>query len=145
MAHLECLWCGRELTEEEFNRGDLCSACEQVSTGIPDLSEEQLNKLPFGVIQVNREGIILSYNEAEHRLSGLYDTDIVGHNFFTEIAPCADVQEFKGRFDDFLNSSELSVRFDFTYRFNRRDIEVQITFLRVNHELAFVLSRRVSV
>jgi photoactive yellow protein len=136
-----CLWCDKGLTEEEAERSNLCSDCQQVSTGIPGLSSEQLDKLPFGVIQLNKRGEIVSFNSAEQRLSRRTE-DVTGKNFFSEIAPCADVKEFRGRFDAFLNGNNLSELFNFTYHFRDYTVEVQITFLRVNEQLAFVLSKR---
>lgn len=137
-----CLWCDKELTKEESKRGDLCLACEQVSSGIPELSEETLDKLPFGVIHLSRDGTILAFNNAESRLSGLASKKVIGRNFFNEIAPCADVQEFRQRFSEFLDGENLSAHFTYTYQFRPKPTTVQITFLRVNQQLAFVLSKR---
>jgi photoactive yellow protein len=137
------LWCDRELTEEEFKLSNLCDECEKVSEGIPGMSKEQLDTLPFGVVHLDRDGKVLAFNHAEKRLSGLPEREYIGRNFFTEIAPCSDVQDFKGRFTEFLNGNHLSERFDFAYRFRAYTVDVQITFLRVNQQMAFVLSRRV--
>jgi photoactive yellow protein len=136
---MNCLWCNKEL--EETKRSNLCSDCQYVSTGTPGLSQEELDTLPFGVIQLNRRGEIISFNEAERRLSRR-STDVVGKNFFTDIAPCADVQEYKGRFENFLDGDDLSETFNYTYYFGSYAVEVQLTFLRVNREIAFVLSKR---
>jgi photoactive yellow protein len=92
-----CLWCGKGITT-----GYLCSECEQVSTGIPGLSREELDNLPFGVIELNKSGEIISFNHAEERLSLRSKEGVIGKNFFTDVAPCADVKDYHGRFDDFL-------------------------------------------
>lgn len=142
MQRPDCLWCDKKLTEEEAERGNLCCACQQITTGIPGLSIDALNKLPFGVIHLNRDGTILSFNEAEERSSGRTKDNMIGRNFF-EVAPCADIKEFRGRFEEFLNSSNLSEQFDFVYYFKSRAVAVLITFLKVTEQLAFVLSTRV--
>ena len=142
MQNPGCLWCDKELAEEEAKRSNLCADCQQVSTGIPGLSSEQLDKLPFGVIQINKSGQIVSFNSVEQRLARRSGEDVTGKNFFSEIAPCADVKEFRGRFDEFLNGNNLSELFHFTYHFRDCTVDVQITFLRVNEQLAFVLSKR---
>lgn len=137
-----CLWCNRELQAEEIRHGNLCFGCERVSTGIPGLASEYLDTLPFGVIQLNRKGDIISFNKAEEGLSGQDRDSVIGRNFFKEVAPCADVKDFHGRFDGFLNGDGLAEVFDYTYYFGPRAVDVQITFLRVNQQLAFVLSKR---
>lgn len=143
MAVLACIWCTKELTKDESERGCLCSTCDQVATGVPGLSDEQLDRLPFGVIELDRCGTIISYNQTEERLSGLPKARIVGRNFF-KVAPCADVKEFRGRFEAFLDGDNLSELFDFKYYFGTYVVDVQLTFLRVNKQVAFVLSRRMS-
>jgi photoactive yellow protein len=136
-AAMNCVWCGKE------TKVYLCSECEQVSTGIPGLSKEELDKLPFGVIELNRDGVIISFNQAEEGLSRRSKVDAIGRNFFTEVAPCADVQDFRGRFDEFLTKDSLSENFDYVYYFGSRAVAVMITFLRVNQQIALVLSKRV--
>jgi photoactive yellow protein len=138
------LWCEKELPHIEIERGNLCSECDQISTGVPELMGDQLDHLPFGVIQINQNGDIITFNQAERMLSGQSQDDVVGRNFFTEIAPCSDVQEFRGRFKEFLNGTNLSERFDYAYYFGGQAVNVQITFLRVNRQLAFVLSKRMT-
>ncbi|MDT5061474.1 MAG: hypothetical protein QOH63_1933 [Acidobacteriota bacterium] len=139
---MTCLWCNKELKVGEFERGNLCSECEQVSTGIPNLSSEQLDLLPFGLIELDKTGTIVAFNESEERLSLRSKDEVIGKNFFADVAPCADVQDYKGRFDEFLRGSKLSEQFDYIYYFGARAVKVQLTFLRVNQRLALVLSKR---
>jgi photoactive yellow protein len=139
-----CLWGGEELTEEESARGNLCSRCWQVATGIPGLSSEALDSLPFGVIELNRSGEVIKFNCAEETLSGRSRNDVIGRNFFSEIAPCSDVKEFRGRFEEFLDTSKRAAQFDFVYYFDTGTVAVMITFFRINQELALVLSTRVN-
>ena len=143
MQRPDCLWCSRELAEEEYARGNLCAGCMQVTTGVPSLSIRTLDKLPFGVIHLNRHGEIIAFNEAEERFSGHSRESVVGRNFF-DVAPCADVKEFRGRFLDFLDGTSLAESFDYTYYFSGRAVAVTLTFLRANQQLGFVLSSRKS-
>ena len=68
---------------------------------IEDLSHlppELLDALPFGAIQLSGDGTITAYNRGESALSGLAPKDVIGKNFFRDVAPCTAVQEFGGRF-----------------------------------------------
>jgi photoactive yellow protein len=57
---------------------------------------ERLDALPFGLIRLARDGTIRAYNAAEEQLSGRRRADVVGRNFFREVAPCTAVAEFEG-------------------------------------------------
>ena|ERR1043165_5089989 len=134
-----CLWCDKDLTLDDLI---LCFDCDRVSTGMPREAVELLDYLPFGAIEVNRAGEVLAFNESEESLSGLLRTEVIGRNFFTDIAPCANVKDFRGRFESFLQGIQLSERFEYTYNFPDGVEEVRITFLRVNRECALILSKR---
>lgn len=62
------------------------------------ITPEELDKLPYGVIQLNLLGEVIAFNAAEERASGFSRNRVVGRNFFTEIAPCTNVQDFLGPF-----------------------------------------------
>jgi photoactive yellow protein len=49
-----------------------------------------LDMLPFGVIGMGLDGIVINYNIAESRLSGLTPGNVVGRHFFSAVAPCTN-------------------------------------------------------
>lgn len=110
--------------------------------GIPDLSPEQLDKLPFGVIIVDKEGKISSYNQAEEQLSGRRQDDVIGKNFFIEVAPCTRVQEFQGRFQQLIESDRPVARFNFVFRFKQGNVAVGIMMVRLDEERAAITVKK---
>ena len=64
----------------DFDAPDLAARIER-------LSESQIDRLPFGVVRLDAEGVILLYSATEARQSG-YGSQPVGLNFF-EIANCS--------------------------------------------------------
>ena len=64
---------------------------------VQDLTEQELEKLPFGAIQLDTAGRILPFNGFESQISGVSKEQAVGKLFFTEIAPCTNVKESCGR------------------------------------------------
>lgn len=90
---------------------------EPVLQHVDDLDERGLDALPFGVIQLATDGTVLQYNRYEENLAGRSARDVVGRSFFTEVAPCTDVQEFAGRFRSGVASGRLHSTFDFTFAF----------------------------
>jgi photoactive yellow protein len=94
---------------------------------IDALSNAQLDALPFGAIQLDRDGQILQFNEYEANLSNRRAPDTVGRNFFRDVAPCTNVREFYGRFQEGVSSGELNVSFDYRFEFRMAPRNVRVT------------------
>lgn len=72
----------------DFDAPDLAEAIEQ-------LSQYDLDQLPFGVILIDGAGTVLFYSETERRQSG-YGGRPLGRNMF-KVSPCFDSDGFRGR------------------------------------------------
>jgi photoactive yellow protein len=85
------------------------------------MTPEQLDALPFGVVTVDTRGKVVGYNDTESRMVGLPRTAVVGRNFFSEVAPCARVRDFEGRFRNFSEGrSRLALEtFEFVFHFSK--------------------------
>lgn len=94
---------------------------------VEGLSSEELDSLPFGVIRVDREGVVHAYNAAEAELADRSPRDVMGKNFFTEVAPCANVQEFAGRFRDGIARGRVHDTFPYRFTFEKGPVHVMIT------------------
>lgn len=91
------------------------------------LSPEQSDALPYGLIVLDPEGVVVGYNQAESRLSGLARQAVIGRNFFRDIAPCTRVQSFSGLYADMVKAREPhTAQFDFLFRFRHGDQRVFI-------------------
>lgn len=97
-----------------------------------DLSDEQIDALPFGYVALDSAGTILRYNRWEADLARLDASSQIGRNFFREVAPCTQVREFEGVFRDFatteINLPPLS--FDFEFKFRHGIQQVRIGLIR---------------
>jgi photoactive yellow protein len=102
----------------DFNEPLLAKAVER-------LSQEEVNDLPFGAIRLDREGTVTFYSEAERRLSG-YRKDVVGREFFTEIAPCMNNPNFLGRIERALETGRLDIAFGYTGDFPSGEMDVEV-------------------
>ena len=83
---------------------------------IDSIGEKELDSLPYGVIQLDAQGTVLRYNSYEEGLSGLTRQKVVGKNFFKQIAPCTDMQEFYGRFREGGRSRRAALHFPLPLR-----------------------------
>lgn len=94
------------------------------------LDARELDALPFGAIRLDEEGTILAYNKTEEQLSGRKATEVIGKNFFRDVAPCTRVKRFFGAFQHGLERHELNEVFDFTFRFptGARDVRIRMIY-----------------
>ena len=106
---------------------------------IHSINEQELDALPYGVIQLDAQGTVLRYNASEEQLSGLNKSKVIGKNFFTEIAPCTDLQEFRGRFSQGVASAELHCTFRFHFAFKHNPCDVTVTLYLNRDQTIWVL------
>lgn len=99
---------------------------------IQGLDESGLDHLPFGAIRLDREGRILSFNQTEAELSGRKKDSVLGRSFFTEVAPCTNVQEFAGRFREGVEKGELHMVFPYVFDYLMEPRNVWVTLFYSN-------------
>jgi photoactive yellow protein len=118
------------------------STTVQDAESIDRMSETELDALPFGAIRLDRDGKVLSYNAAESKLTGRDPQRVIGRNFFTEVAPCTNVQEFAGRFREGVANRKMHVIFPYRFDFEMAPRDVTITlFYSDQTECAWVFVR----
>ncbi len=131
LPEVVCAWCGARIGESPVRHSHgICPPCYRSLRGIPDLSEAELDALPYGVIGLDADGTVLAYNRAEGELAGREPGEVIGRNFFREVAPCTAVQAFQGQFEAFCGGEDLPRTFQFTFRFPAGPVRVRILFLR---------------
>ncbi len=87
----------------------------------------ELDKLPFGAIQLDSEGRVKKFNLYESTLARMPQKDVLGKDFFREVAPCADVKEFAGRFREGVREKHLHAKFNYHFAFKQDPRDVSIT------------------
>ncbi|GAB3572588.1 PAS domain-containing protein [Spirosoma luteolum] len=70
-------------TTTNFSDPDLLNWLEQ-------LSNEQLDDVPFGVVRMSRNGVVVAYCKSESHLTGIAQEYALNKYYFTQIAPCAN-------------------------------------------------------
>jgi photoactive yellow protein len=99
---------------------------EDIGQLISGMSNTEIDKLAFGAIQLDPTGKILSYNAAEGEITGRKAADVIGKNFFKDVAPCTNTPKFQGVFAAGVRSGNLSAKFDYTFDYNMKPTLVQI-------------------
>jgi len=102
----------------------------EMAAEIGNLDAQAFDALPFGAIQLDANGVILRYNKAEEKISGRNTSDVLGKNFFADIAPCTRVKRFLGAFQAGVEHRSLNEVFDFTFAFKTgpRDVRIRMIY-----------------
>lgn len=109
-----------------------------------DLTEDEIDALPFGLISVDHAGNIEQYNSYESRLARLPKDRVVGRNFFRDVAPCTAVQAFKGRFERFVGEAgdgAESFDYDFTFAFGVQHVNITLVRSGKNGQVKILVNR----
>jgi photoactive yellow protein len=108
------------------------------------LTEDELDSLPVGMIQLDRDGTVLRFNQTESSLARVEKDEAVGKSFFDEVAPCTKVQEFYGKFVEGVRNRNLHTVFPYQFRFrDGREKNVVISmFYSGSTETVWVLVQR---
>ena len=108
---------------------------------IDERSDAELDALPFGVIGLDEEGTILRYNLYESRFARLDRNQVVGRNFFAEVAHCTRNEAFQGRFLALVGAGEEAetVRFAFLFDFAFGAQHVLVEMVRARGARRFYL------
>jgi photoactive yellow protein len=106
---------------------------ESLLAAIESMTARELDALPYGAIQLSAEGRVIQFNEYESKLSNLKPSQVLGKDFFNEVAPCTQVQEFYGRFRQGVEAGRLDEDFKFHFAFRQNPREVFITMCYSRH------------
>ena len=106
-------------TRIEFGRNDI----ENV---LARLSDAEIDRLPFGAIELDADGKILRYNTTESGITGRSKESVLGRNFFREIAPCCNTPIFQGVFEQGVRTGRLDTIFSYVFDYKMNPTRVKI-------------------
>jgi len=99
---------------------------DDIENVLARLSPEQIDGLAFGAIQLDATGKVLAYSQRESQITGRDPKDVIGRNFFTDVAPCTRRPEFYGRFVEGVKAGALSTVFDYTFDYRMNPTKVRV-------------------
>jgi photoactive yellow protein len=94
------------------------------------MGDKEIDKLAFGAIKVDAEGKILQYNAAEGEITGRDPKEVIGKNFFTEVAPCTNRPEFYGKFKEGVSKGELNTLFEYVFDYKMKPTKVKVHMMK---------------
>ena len=90
------------------------------------MSAQDINKLAFGAVELDANGIIIKYNAAEGAITGRNPAAVIGKNFFRDVAPCTAKPSFKGVFDAGVKANNLNTMFEYTFDYEMKPTKVKV-------------------
>lgn len=108
------------------------------------LQADDMDRLDFGVIGFDADGVVRQYNAFESKAAGLASDRVLGHPLFTVVAPCMNNFMVAQRFAD---AREQGVALDDTINYvltlRMRPTKVKLRLLcQPADDLAYVLVQR---
>ncbi len=104
---------------ETFDSTDIDNVMARMNTA-------EIDKLAFGAVQLDPKGTVLAYNVAEGEITGRNPKDVIGKNFFKDVAPCTRSPKFEGLFKEGVKAKNLSVVFDYTFDYKMKPTQVRV-------------------
>lgn len=99
---------------------------DDIENVLAKMGDKDLDGLAFGAIQLDRDGKILAYNAAEAKITGRNPEDVIGKNFFKEVAPCTRRPEFHGVFKEGVEKDELNTIFEYVFDYKMNPTKVKV-------------------
>lgn len=91
---------------------------------VEQISQYEIDRLSFGVVLLDREGVVLFYSETEARQSG-YGANPIGQNLF-QISSCLGSDDFRGRITRALEAGLVDLEFAWPRDFADPNRELRI-------------------
>lgn len=102
----------------------------QFLSQIPGVDRSSADAQPFGIVQVDDQGVIKLYNRWESEMAGVPVSAAEGRNFFTQVAPCTNNRLMFGKFKDGVAKGDLDSEFNYTFTYKMKPTNVQIRLYR---------------
>ena len=98
----------------------------RLALAVEQLTPDEMGKLPYGVIRLDNDGRVTLYSACEEALSGKDAASVVGQPFFTDIAPCMNNPNFRGRIDRAMAAGKVDIELVHIGDFSDREREIQV-------------------
>lgn len=98
----------------------------EVGAQLESMPAQERDNLPYGIIKLDERGTILEYNTTESIITGRNQSDVLGKNFFSDVAPCTKTPQFFGKFEEAFEKQFLNTVFDYLFDYQMAPVRVKI-------------------
>ena len=108
------------------------------------MDPNEIDGLAVGAIQLDQTGKVMFYSAAEGRITGRDPKAMIGKNFFTEIAPCANTPKFAGVFKAGVAAGTLNTKFEYLFDYKMKPTKVGVHLKKaISGDTYWVIVQRV--
>ena len=101
-----------------------------IAERLATVDDATLDVLQFGIIGFDAQTIVQRYNTFESQLARLDKSRVVGHPFFTSVAPCMNNFLVAQRFEDALATGDsLDATLDYVLTLRMKPVKVKLRLL----------------
>ncbi|HKG12212.1 MAG TPA: PAS domain-containing protein [Pyrinomonadaceae bacterium] len=93
-----------------------------------------ITEVPLGLVELDDAGTVLYYNREGGPAAAAPTHEMVGRNFYTDVAPVADAQEFRNTLAAFRRAHAPSHSFNFTFRAGDDALPTRILLARIHEK-----------
>jgi PAS domain-containing protein len=94
-----------------------------------------LTPVPYGLLELDAQGTVIYYKSENKGLFTTPESEIVGRNFFTDIAAIAGAKELQNEIKDFRRGHVPAYSFNFAFALKNRSLPVRVLLARVRERL----------
>ncbi|MEO0583858.1 MAG: photoactive yellow protein [Bacteroidota bacterium] len=99
---------------------------EQIVRFLDQATASQLDEFDFGVVKLQVDGIVASYNKYESDLATFSKENVIGKNFFTQIAPCTNNFMVAAKYMEYLEPRDEYLDYVFTYKIEPTRVKLRL-------------------
>jgi photoactive yellow protein len=99
----------------------------EILSHLETASENEIDALKFGVVRMKADATVTLYNAFESNLSGLDKKNVLGRNYFEQVAPCTNNYMVAQRF---LDIPEMDAVIPYVFSFRMKPTSVRLRLLR---------------
>ena len=94
------------------------------------MNKPQADLCPFGCVQVDDAGRVLTYNRYLSEMSGVSSGQAAGKNYFTQVNPCTNNPMFYGAFKRGVAAGQMDEHFAYLFTHQMRPTHVKVHMVR---------------
>lgn len=129
---------------EGYTGENLWIATDSVFDDLAAVSAEVADKLNFGFIRMDDEGVVEIYNTWEMELADMHRSAVVNRNFFKDIAPCTHNRIFYHSLLSSVQNGEAldkRMKYTFTYRITPTPVDIRMVRDAERHKFYMLIKR----
>ena len=101
---------------------------------VMEVNDNENTIIPFGMFELDASGVVVHYSPATEEKQDALSINVMGRNFFDDLASISQVEELKSRFLRFMADGTSVERFTVSFPYNQNNVKVQIVMAHLSEQ-----------